>query len=182
MLLHALPYQLLALGIRLARPDADTEATYKIAGGVVIYPLAWAFEAWLVHRFGGTAWLVGFLLVLLPAGFFALAWQARWQNVAREARGCCTFSPGAGCTNGSWSGAARWPRSWSGWPLASRRACWPESPRDVRTVAPGAGASHRILVGVAVAGAWPPSSRRILKIRRTTTSPTVGPSCTSRTP
>jgi glycerol-3-phosphate O-acyltransferase / dihydroxyacetone phosphate acyltransferase len=91
MLLHALPYQILALGIRLARPDADTEATYKIAGGVVIYPLAWAFEAWLVHRCGGTAWLVGFLLVLLPAGFFALTWQARWQNVAREARGLLHF-------------------------------------------------------------------------------------------
>jgi 1-acyl-sn-glycerol-3-phosphate acyltransferase len=91
MLLHALPYQLLALGIRLARPDADAEATYKIAGGVVIYPLAWAFEAWLVHRFGGTAWLVVFLLVLLPAGFFALAWQARSQNVAREARGLLHF-------------------------------------------------------------------------------------------
>jgi len=91
MLLHALPYQLLALGIRLARPDADTEATYKIAGGVVIYPLTWAFEAWLVHRFVGTKWLVGFLLVLLPAGFFALAWQARSQNVAREARGLLHF-------------------------------------------------------------------------------------------
>ena len=38
MLLHALPYQLLALGIRLARPDADTEATYKLAGGVVSIP------------------------------------------------------------------------------------------------------------------------------------------------
>jgi len=53
MVLHALPYQLLGLGVRLARPDADTEATYKLAGGIVIYPLAWAFEAWLVHRWGG---------------------------------------------------------------------------------------------------------------------------------
>jgi hypothetical protein len=29
--------------------------------------------------------------VLLPAGFFALAWQARSQNVAREARGLLHF-------------------------------------------------------------------------------------------
>ena len=91
MLLHALPYQILALGIRLARPDADTEATYKMAGGVVIYPLAWAFEAWLVHRVGGTGWLVVFLLALLPCGFFALAWQTRSQDVAREARGLLSF-------------------------------------------------------------------------------------------
>ena len=91
MLLHALPYQILALGIRLARPDADTEATYKMAGGVVIYPLAWGFEAWLVDRFGGTGWLVVFLLALLPCGFFALAWQTRSENVAREARGLLSF-------------------------------------------------------------------------------------------
>jgi glycerol-3-phosphate O-acyltransferase / dihydroxyacetone phosphate acyltransferase len=91
MVLHALPYQLLALGVRLAKPDADTEATYKMAGGVVIYPLAWAFEAWLVHRLGGTGLLVAFLLILLPAGFFALAWQTRSQNVAREARGLLHF-------------------------------------------------------------------------------------------
>jgi len=91
MLVHALPYQLLGLGVRLARPDADTEATYKLAGGIVIYPLAWAFEAWLVHRWAGTPWLVVFLLALLPSGFFALTWQARLENVAREARGLLHF-------------------------------------------------------------------------------------------
>jgi hypothetical protein len=91
MLLHALPYQLLAFGVRLARPDADTEATYKLAGGIIIYPLAWAFEAWLVHHLGGTGWLVVFLIALLPCGFFALAWQARSQSVAREARGLLHF-------------------------------------------------------------------------------------------
>jgi glycerol-3-phosphate O-acyltransferase / dihydroxyacetone phosphate acyltransferase len=91
MLVHALPYQLLGLGVRLARPDADTEATYKLAGGIVIYPLAWAFEGWLVHRWAGTAWLIVFVLALLPSGFFALAWQARLENVAREARGLLHF-------------------------------------------------------------------------------------------
>ena len=92
MLLHALPYQLLALGIRLARPDADTEATYKIAGGVVIYPLAWAFEAWLVHHFGGhrhgssasCSCSAGWVLRARLAG-------PRSQNVAREARGLLHF-------------------------------------------------------------------------------------------
>jgi glycerol-3-phosphate O-acyltransferase/dihydroxyacetone phosphate acyltransferase len=91
MVLHALPYQLLGLGVRLARPDADTEATYKLAGGIVIYPLAWAFEAWLVHRWAGTPWLIIYLLALVPCGFFALTWQARLQNVAREARGLLHF-------------------------------------------------------------------------------------------
>jgi glycerol-3-phosphate O-acyltransferase / dihydroxyacetone phosphate acyltransferase len=85
MALHILPYQLVRLGVRLARPEADVEATYKIAGGVVIFPLAWALEAWLVARIGGP-WLAGLLvLALVPAGFFALAWQARLHDVTREA-------------------------------------------------------------------------------------------------
>jgi hypothetical protein len=85
IVLHALPYQLVALGIRLARPEPDVEATYKIAGGVVIYPLAWALEAWLAARLWGPGVAGLLLLALVPAGFFALAWQARLQDVAREA-------------------------------------------------------------------------------------------------
>jgi glycerol-3-phosphate O-acyltransferase / dihydroxyacetone phosphate acyltransferase len=85
ILLHALPYQLIRLGIRLARPDADVEATYKLAGGVVIFPLAWVFEAWLAARAGGP-WLATLLVAaLVPTGFFALAWQARAHDVTREA-------------------------------------------------------------------------------------------------
>ncbi len=91
MLLHALPYQLVRLGVRLARPEPDVEATYKIAGGVVIYPLAWAFETWLAAHLVGP-WLAALLvLALVPAAFFALAWQARVQDVAREATALLHF-------------------------------------------------------------------------------------------
>ena len=91
ILLHALPYQLVKLGIRLARPEPDVEATYKIAGGVVIFPLAWAFEAWLVAHLFGPAMAIALLVALIPAGFFALAWQARGQAVAREATALLHF-------------------------------------------------------------------------------------------
>ena len=91
MLLHAVPYQLIRLGIRLARPEPDVEATYKIAGGVLIYPLAWALEAWLVARAFGPWPAVLLLLALAPAGFFALAWQARVQDVTREATALLHF-------------------------------------------------------------------------------------------
>jgi glycerol-3-phosphate O-acyltransferase / dihydroxyacetone phosphate acyltransferase len=84
ILLHALPYQLIRLGIRLARPEPDVEATYKLAGGVVIFPLAWALEAWLAARVGGEWLAVLLVLALVPTGFFALAWQARAHDVTRE--------------------------------------------------------------------------------------------------
>jgi 1-acyl-sn-glycerol-3-phosphate acyltransferase len=91
IVLHALPYQLVRLGVRLARPEPDVEATYKLAGGVVIYPLAWALEAWLAARLF-EPWAAGLLLLaLVPAGFFALAWQARLQDVAREATALLHF-------------------------------------------------------------------------------------------
>lgn len=85
VLLHVLPYQLVRLGIRVTRPEADVEATYKLAGGVVIFPLAWALEGWLAARAGGPWLAVLLALALLPAGFFALAWQARAHDVGREA-------------------------------------------------------------------------------------------------
>ena len=91
MLLHALPYQLVALGIRVARPEPDVEATYKIAGGVVVYPLAWALEAWLAARVGGPWLAVLLVFALMPAGVFALAWQARLQDLAREATALLHF-------------------------------------------------------------------------------------------
>jgi 1-acyl-sn-glycerol-3-phosphate acyltransferase len=91
IVLHALPYQLVRLGIRAARPQADVEATYKIAGGVVIYPLAWALEVWLAARWWGALAAVLLTLALAPAGFFALAWQARLEDVAREATGLLHF-------------------------------------------------------------------------------------------
>ena len=91
IVLHALPYALLWTGIRLARPSADTAATYKLTGGIVIYPLGWLFEAWLAWRWGGGWALALFLLLLFPAGFLALAWQARLQSVTREARALVHF-------------------------------------------------------------------------------------------
>ena len=91
MLLHTLPYQLIRLGIRLANPEPDVEATYKVAGGVVIFPLAWALEAWLAVRIGGPWLAVLLVLALAPAGFFALAWQARLHDVAREATALAHF-------------------------------------------------------------------------------------------
>jgi 1-acyl-sn-glycerol-3-phosphate acyltransferase len=91
IVLHALPYQLIRFGIRLTRPEADVEATYKLAGGVVIYPLAWALEAWLAARAFGPGAAVALVLALAPAGFFALAWQARVHDVVREATALLHF-------------------------------------------------------------------------------------------
>jgi 1-acyl-sn-glycerol-3-phosphate acyltransferase len=91
ILIHALPYQGTALAVRALRPEPDTEATYKVAAGLVLYPLCWLAEAWLVWRLGG-AWLAaGFLACLGPAGLVALTWRSRLARVGTDARGLARF-------------------------------------------------------------------------------------------
>jgi hypothetical protein len=91
LLLHALPYRLTALAVRALDPERDVTATYKLGAALLAYPLGWAAEAWLAWRLGG-GWLLALLLVsLVPAGFFALAWQARLARVRRDARGFLHF-------------------------------------------------------------------------------------------
>jgi 1-acyl-sn-glycerol-3-phosphate acyltransferase len=91
LLLHALPHALVDLGVRLTRPEPDVEATYRIAGGVVLYPLAWALQTWLAARLGGPWAAVLVVLALVPTGFLALAWRERLQDVAREATALLHF-------------------------------------------------------------------------------------------
>jgi hypothetical protein len=84
---HALPYGVTALVVRALKPEADVEATYKVAVGLVLYPVCWALEGWLIWWMGGGSVLLVFLLSLLPTGFFALSWTTRVEQVRRDARG-----------------------------------------------------------------------------------------------
>ncbi len=85
MVLHVLPYQLTAAAVRLIPHTDEEEATDKIAAGLVLYPLAWALEAWAAYAIGGKLALIALLVALLPTGFFALAWRARLEHVGQEA-------------------------------------------------------------------------------------------------
>jgi len=83
---HALPYALTRVAVGAMRRTEEEEATDKMAAGLVLYPLCWALEAWLVRRFAGVEALVVFLLLLAPSGLIALAWRARLERVVRQAR------------------------------------------------------------------------------------------------
>jgi 1-acyl-sn-glycerol-3-phosphate acyltransferase len=83
---HALPYALTRLAVGAMRRTEEEEATDKMAAGLVLYPLCWAAEAWIVERWAGLSALVVFLLALAPSGLIALAWRARLGRVVRQAR------------------------------------------------------------------------------------------------
>lgn len=83
---HVVPYWLTGAAARLLRPEPDVEATYKLVAGLVLYPLAWTAEGWLLWRLGGGWTLALFVLLLVPGGFFALAWGERLRRLYREGR------------------------------------------------------------------------------------------------
>lgn len=88
---HLIPYQLTKMAVRRLHPPPDAEATYKIAGAVLVYPLCWIAQGWLAWQIGG-AWLhVLFAASLMPTGFFALTWRDRLEQVGQDARGYLQF-------------------------------------------------------------------------------------------
>jgi len=87
---HIVPYGLTALAVRGMDPEADVESTYKVAVGLVVYPVCWLLEGWLIWRLGGGGVLAVFGLFLLPTGFFALSWTQRLDRVRRDTRGLLT--------------------------------------------------------------------------------------------
>ncbi len=91
LVVHAVPYHLTRWAIALARPEADVEATYKIAGGAFIFLACWVAEGFALARLGGAPAVLLFVVLLGPSGFFALAWGERVGRLAREARGFARF-------------------------------------------------------------------------------------------
>jgi 1-acyl-sn-glycerol-3-phosphate acyltransferase len=82
---HALPYWLTALAARGLATSVDVTATVKVVAAVVLYPVCWTIEAWVVWRILGPWGLTVFLAGLIPSGLFALGWQARLARVRRDA-------------------------------------------------------------------------------------------------
>jgi glycerol-3-phosphate O-acyltransferase / dihydroxyacetone phosphate acyltransferase len=88
---HAAPYWLTGqIAKRLGR-TAEEEATDKMAVGLVIYPLLWAIEGWIIWRLPGRGGLVVFLLLIVPSGLLALIWRERLGRFIRQARAFVWF-------------------------------------------------------------------------------------------
>ena len=88
---HAAPYWLTGqIAKRLGR-TSEEEATDKMAAGLVIHPLLWAIEGWLVWRFAGRGALVLFVLLIVPSGLLALVWRERLGRFIGQARAFVWF-------------------------------------------------------------------------------------------
>src|SRR5262249_60435884 len=60
---------------------------FKMVASVILQPVCWLAEGYLVWRLGGP-WLLGlFAALLAPGGFFAIAWRDRVRRVGRDTLG-----------------------------------------------------------------------------------------------
>ena len=88
---HAAPYWLTGQIVKRLGRTEEEEATYKMAVGVVIYPVLWALEGWLIWRSAGRGTLIVFLLLIVPSGLLALLWRERLGRFIRQARAFVWF-------------------------------------------------------------------------------------------
>ena len=91
IVIHGIAYQLTRLAVRMLAPGDEEQATYKILAGALLYPASWVAEGVAAWKLGGGWALAAFCVALLPAGFFALAWQERLARARRDARGFFAF-------------------------------------------------------------------------------------------
>lgn len=86
-LLNLLPYWLVRLVALAVRRSPDQVATYKVFGGLVLYPLTWLAEAILAARWTGNSWLGALVALAGPlTGWAALRFNEERGLLWREAR------------------------------------------------------------------------------------------------
>jgi 1-acyl-sn-glycerol-3-phosphate acyltransferase len=88
---HAAPYWATGWIVKRLARTSEEEATDKMAVGLVIYPMLWIAEGWLVWRLSGRGALGVFALLIVPSGLLALVWRERLGRVARQARAFLSF-------------------------------------------------------------------------------------------
>jgi 1-acyl-sn-glycerol-3-phosphate acyltransferase len=88
---HAAPYWLTGQIVKRLGRTSEEEATDKMAVGLVIYPLLWMVEGWLVWRLAGRGALVLFVVLIVPSGLLALIWRERFGRFMRQARAFVWF-------------------------------------------------------------------------------------------
>jgi len=88
---HALPYAATGRIVKWMGRTAEEDATDKIAVGLLLYPLVWCVEGWLVWRLAGPWWTAAFAILLVPSGLLALAWHERLGEVVGQARAFFRF-------------------------------------------------------------------------------------------
>lgn len=86
-ILNIVPFWLVRLVGWVVRRSPDQVATYKVFGGLILYPLAWLVEAIFVARWADNAWLGVLVFVAGPlTGYAAMLFREQGEIFWNEAR------------------------------------------------------------------------------------------------
>lgn len=84
--LNVIPFWLVRLVAWAVRRHPDQVATYKVFGGLILYPLAWLVEGIVAARWMDSAWLGALVFLLGPlTGYAAMLFRERGEVFWNEA-------------------------------------------------------------------------------------------------
>jgi len=83
-LLNIVPYKLTDLLVRLLRKDESEAATFKVAFGLISFPLTYVIEGWLIHRWFGWIATICFAILIVPITLFTMRFF-EWREEIRVA-------------------------------------------------------------------------------------------------
>jgi 1-acyl-sn-glycerol-3-phosphate acyltransferase len=85
-LLWLIPYFIPRVVVRFVKPEYESIATYKLAGGFCAFPLTLAVYTYLAWRWAGPAAALATALIAPLLGFATLAWYAAWKRFGEDMR------------------------------------------------------------------------------------------------
>jgi 1-acyl-sn-glycerol-3-phosphate acyltransferase len=86
LLLNWMPWLLVHLVASRFRDEPNQISTYQLFPGIVIYPLSWLAESWIVGEWLGTLSAIAILALAPFAGWVTLRFRERRQLLWRETR------------------------------------------------------------------------------------------------
>ena len=88
---HWLPFTLArTIGARTATGRTQP-AMNTVLAGIVLVPLFYAAQTWLVHRVAGWPWSLAYAASLVPSASWDLRFSDRWRRMQRRARAWAVF-------------------------------------------------------------------------------------------
>jgi hypothetical protein len=85
-LIWLIPYLIPRVVVRFVKPEYESIATYKLAGGMFAFPITLAVYVYLAWHWAGAAAGVATALVAPLLGFITLGWYAAWKRFGEDVR------------------------------------------------------------------------------------------------
>jgi hypothetical protein len=83
-LLNIVPYKLTDLLVRIMRKDESEAGTFKVLFGLILFPLTYFIEGWLIYRWLGWIATFCFAILILPLTLFTMRFF-EWREEIRVA-------------------------------------------------------------------------------------------------